>query len=88
MPVSPVVNVVFTWSSVSRLGPFPFLFFSHIAAAALPDPALHPHLQRGDDVLLGKPEFEEDGQSKPDHDRRSAETHLHGTTELVHYIYF
>jgi hypothetical protein len=37
------------------------VFFPHVAAAAFPDPALHPHLQRGDDVLLRKAEFEEDG---------------------------
>ena len=37
------------------------------------DPALHPHLQRGDDVLLRKPEFEEGGERKADHDRGAAD---------------
>ena len=53
------------------------IFLSHIAAAALPDPALHPHLQRGDDVFLRKTEFEEDRQREPDHDRGAAD-HRHG----------
>ena len=52
------------------------VFFPHVAAAAFADPALHPRLQRGDDVLLRKTELEEDRQREPDHDRGAAD-HRH-----------